>query len=419
MAGHERLPPAARRFILTVILSRFGAGLTMPYTLIYLHEVRGIALPTVGALLAVPGFVGLIAVPVSGALIDRVGPRPVLAACQLLQAAGCVLIAAGESPLAVLPGLLLLGSGLGPSFPAGAALLNGLVTGPEQMQRAFGLNFTGLNAAIGTGALLASLVVDVRRPATFVALFLGNALCVLLGAVLLPQGRPPEPHDAELDRPSYREALADPLLRRICVVSLLLALAGYASVDAGVPAFARVVGGIDPSAIGLVFVVNTVVIVSLQMLALRLLAGRRRSSALGATGLLWALSWGLLGLVSVGSDGLRLTALLVYGAMFGIGEVLMAPMMQPLVNALATDRLRGRYNALSGLMFSICFVIGPALSGVLIGNGLGRIWLLGLVVAALVAAVVSFRLRRALTDEQDGLASGLDAEGEGRLEVVP
>ena len=419
MAGPERLPAAARRFIGTVVVARFGAGLTLPYTLIFLHEVRHMALPTVGVLLAVPGFVGLVAVPVSGALVDRVGPRRVLATCQLLQAAACLVIAVATTPLTVLPGLVLLGIGLGPAFSAGAALLNGLVAGPEQVQRAFGLNFTALNGAIGTGALLASAVVDVHRPGTFVALFLGNAACAVVGAALLPQGRVPERVTDEADRPSYREALADPLLRRICVVSLLLSLAGYASLDSGVPAFARVEGGVEPAAVGLVFVVNTVTIVSLQLLFLRLLRGRRRSSALAATGLLWSLSWVLLGAVSVGSDAFRLSALLVYGGLFGVGEMLMAPTLQPMVNALASDRLRGRYNALSGLMFSICFVIAPAVSGVLIGNGLGRWWVVGLVAMGVVAATVAARLRTALTDEQDGLASGLDAEGERRLEVVP
>ena len=94
--------------------------------------------------------------------------------------------------------------------------------------------------------------------------------------------------------------------------------------------------------------------------------------------------------------------------------------MQPVVNAIASDRLRGRYNALSGLMFSVCFVVAPALSSVLIGNGLGHAWIAGMTVTSLVAAVMAVRLRAALTDEEDGLAgSGLDAEGEGRLEVVP
>jgi MFS family permease len=420
MPVDDRLPPAARRFIATVVVSRFGAGLTLPYTLIFLHEVRHLSLPTVGALMAVPGVVGLIAVPVSGALVDHVGPRRVLAGCQVLQAAACAVIAFATTPWLVLPGMVLLGLGLGPSFPAGATLLSGLVTGPDQVQRAFGLNFTALNAAIGTGSLIASLVVDLERASTFVVLFVVNAVAALVAAALLPEGAPRPHHDEHADAPSYREALADPLLRRICVVSLLLAVTGYAALDSGVPAFARVEGGVEPSVIGLVFVVNTVTIVSFQLLFLRYLRGRRRSVALGGAAALWACSWALLGLVSLGGSATGITVLLLFGALFGVGEMFMAPTLQPLVNALASDRLRGRYNALSGLMFSIGFVVAPAISSTLIGHGLGRMWLVGMVGAGVVAAFMALRLRTALTDEQDGLAaSGLDAEREGRLEIVP
>jgi MFS family permease len=415
------LPPAARRLILTVVISRLGAGLTLPYTLIFLHEVRHLSLPTVGLLMAVPGVVGLLAVPVSGALVDRIGARPVVAGCYLLQTASALIVAFATTPLLVLPGMLLLGLGLGPIFPATATLLSGLVAGPEQVQRAFAIQFTGLNAAIGTGSLLASFVVDLHDTRTFIALFLGNAITSGLGAALLPPGAAPPEHDEEAVAPSYREALRDPLLIRLMVVSLLLALTGYAALDSGLPAFARVEGGVDPSLIGLVFVVNTVVIVALQLAVLRLVGGWRRSTALGVTAFLWAGSWALLSAVTVGSEASRTVVLLLFGGAFGLGEMLMAPTLQPLTNALAPDRLRGRYNALSGLMFSIGFVVAPAISSVLIGHGLGTTWLAGMVVATVVAGLISLRLRSVLSDEQDGVkaVSGLDAEGEGRLEVVP
>jgi MFS family permease len=415
------LPPAARRFITTVVVSRFGTGLTLPFTLILLHDVRHISLPTVGLLLAVPGVVGLGAVPVGGALVDRVGARRVLVMCNLLQAGANAVLAYATTPVAVLPAMVLLGLGLGPSFPAGSALLSGHVEGTAQVQRAFALNFSALNAAIGTGSLVGSLVVDLSRPWTFTLLFLVNAGTSLFQAFGLPTDAPRKAeHDAHEQAPSYAEALRDPMLRRVCVVSFLLAITGYAALDSGLPAFARVEGHISPSSIGLVFVVNTVTIVSGQLLLLRLLTGRRRSTALAASAVLWAASWGLLGLVPVVGDGFRLAVVLVFGGLFGVGEMFMAPTLQPLVNALASDRLRGRYNAASGLMFSIGFVAAPAVSAGLIGQGLGVAWLAGMVAMALIAAAVALRLRGHLSAEQDGLEpSGLDAEGERRLEVVP
>jgi MFS family permease len=360
--------------------------------------------------MALPGFVGLVAVPVAGVLVDRVGARRVLTGCLLLQAVACGLLAFATSAAVVAPAMVLLGAGLGPSFSAGSALLSGLVEGPEQAQRAFGLNFSALNAAIGTGSLIASLVVDLERTSTFVTLFAANAACALVAATLLPEGAPVPQPDEEADAPSYREAWADPLLRQVCLVSFLLALIGYAALDTGLPAYARTEGGADASVIGLVFVVNTVTIVLVQMSVIRLLQGRRRSTALAVSAVLWGLSWALLALVSVGSDAGRVAVLLTFGALFGVGETFMAPTLQPLVNALATDRLRGRYNALSGFMFAIGFVIAPAVAAVLIGNGLGLLWLCGMVVAAAVAGVVALRLRGALGDEQDGLPASREAE---------
>lgn len=414
------LPAPARRFIASVVVGRFGHGLTLPYTLIMLHEVRHIPLATVGLLLAVPGVVGLVSVPVSGALVDRYGSRSVLRLCLVLVALSSVGLAFANTAWEAFPALVLLGMGLGPMFPASAGLLNGLVAGPEQVQRAFALQFTALNASIGSGALVASLVVDLHRPVTFTAIYLTSAVCEIAQLVFIPKpaARAHDEH-GEGDRPSYREALADPMLRRICLVSLALALSGYATLDSGLPAFSRVEGHVAPSVIGLAFVVNTVVIVSGQLLVLRLVRGHKRSQVMALAALIWGVSWASLALLpELPSAGTAVV--LTFGGLFGIGEMFTAPTVQPLVNAIASDRLRGRYNAMSGLMFSIGFVVAPAVSGVLIGNGLGLAWLTGIVVLCVIAAQLSWRLSARLTPEQEGLVpSGLDAEREGRLEVVP
>jgi len=74
----SRLPPATWVFIAGNAVSALGTGLVLPLTLIYLHQVRGIALAEVGLLLAVSGAVGLVAVPLAGVALDRFGARSVL-----------------------------------------------------------------------------------------------------------------------------------------------------------------------------------------------------------------------------------------------------------------------------------------------------------------------------------------------------
>jgi MFS family permease len=392
------LPADARRYLLSVAVSRFGTGLTLPFTLIMLHEVRGIPLPTVGLLLAVPGAVGLAAVPVGGVLIDRFGARSVLAGCMLMVACGQALLAFATTPSVALIALLLNGIGLGPSFPAGNALLGGLVSEPSQIGRAYGLQFTAINAAIGLGTLVSAAVVDVHRAATFEALFVGCACACVVQVLLLPRPAP-RTSSAQASPSSYRLILSDPVFRRVCLAAFLFAMTGYAALDSGFPAFARVEGSVPPSTIALAFTVNTVLIVALQLPALRWLRAWRRTRALALSAVLWGASWLLLGLHA------STPVVLVFAALFGLGEVCQSPAMQPLVNALASDELRGRYNALSGAMFSVAFVVSPALSGLLIGNGLGRVWIAFLVTGSVVTAAVLLSLRSRLTDLQDGLLS--------------
>lgn len=396
MATTSLLPPVVRRYLVAVAVSRVGTGLTLPFTLILLHEVRGIALPTVGVLLALPGVVGLAAVPLSGSLIDRVGPRAVLRSCLVLQATGTTGTVLAHTPTQALPALLLTGLGLGPSFPAGNALLTGLVDDPAQSSRAFGVQFTVINAAIGVGTLIGAAAIDVHRASTFVLLYVTCSVTCLVEFALLPRpARRVVEHDEQ--PASYADVLRDPVFRQVCLISLLLAMTGYAALDSGLPAFARVEGGVPPSTIALAYTVNTVLIVGLQLPVLRWIAAWRRTRALAVAAVFWAASWALLGLEHSAA------AVLIFAALFGLGEVFQSPAVQPLVNSLASERLRGRYNALSGSMFSIAFVISPALSGYLIGNGLGRLWIGGLTVGSLVTAALALRLRSRLTAEQDGL----------------
>jgi len=350
-AARAALPPTMTRLLIGLALSSLGTGLTLPFTLILLHEVRGIALQMTGLLLAVPAVVGLAAVPVSGALVDRVGPRPVLRVALLLQAIAQALLAVAGTPLTVLPAMVLLGLGLGPSFPAFSALLSGLVPEPAAQARAYGLQFTVLNACIGLGGLTAAAVVDVSRPLTFEVLYAVNALTCLLYAACLPRTSPSPPEDQPdaAGRPSYREVLADPAFRRVCLVALLCAFTGYAALEGGLPAYARAVGHVPPSVIALAFAVNTAVTVAGQTLVVRLLRGRRRSRALAGSAALWAVSWGVLLLVPGESSTGRTTVVLVFSGLFGLGEMLPRRLSarsstpwQPTVCGVATTRCPAR-----------------------------------------------------------------------------
>src|SRR5215472_9804610 len=82
-----------------------GNGLVLAFTLIYLHQARSISLPVVGLLLAAGAAAGVLAVTVSGVLLDRLGARRVLTGIILGQASAQVLLAWAHNTATALPAL--------------------------------------------------------------------------------------------------------------------------------------------------------------------------------------------------------------------------------------------------------------------------------------------------------------------------
>lgn len=78
----------ARFILLGALCSALGRGLTLPFLLVYLNEVRRIDAGTVGLLVGWSGLVALVLGPVGGTLMDRFGIRRVLLAGYAISAAG-------------------------------------------------------------------------------------------------------------------------------------------------------------------------------------------------------------------------------------------------------------------------------------------------------------------------------------------
>jgi len=396
-----RLPAATWLLMAGDAVSALGTGLVLPLTLIYLHQVRGIALPVVGLLLTSTGLVGLIAVPLTGVALDRFGARRVLTIVLAGQALAEAGLAWAHSVPTAVPSVLVLGASLGPSFPAFQTMLAGVNPDPEVQQRAFAMNFTAVNAGIGAGGAIGAAVANVAHPGSFQVLFLANALSCVIFALLvrvLPNVR------AATDAPKagYRQVVANRGLRTVLLAVLVLAFTGYAALDSGLPAYATVEAGVSVRVVALSITLNTAVIVGSQLLVLRLVRRLRRSQALSAIGLIWAASWAIFGLSALpGPSGQRIACVLAFTALFGFGETFMAPTVVPLVNSLAGDHVRGRANALVGMAYSVAFVASPAISTGMIAAGLAAAWIAALCAGCLGTVLLGRQLGRQLHRHQD------------------
>ena len=421
------LPREGRWLLSTVAVQTLGRGLTLPFTVIYLHEVRGISLDLSGLLMAFIAVVALAVTGPGGALTDRLGARRILLWATAAQLVGCVVIAFATTPLTVALGFLFLGFNFGVSWPAFNALVAAIVSGPARQQY-FGINFALVNLGIGLGGVVGGVFADVHRPATFTLIFLADAASMLvpIGLLLGPlrhvHGRAAKPEGEDSSTGSYLTILRNPAVVRVTVLTFLGVFVGYGQMEAGFPAFARQVSGVSTGVIGFAFALNTAVIVGLQFFVLRRITGRRRTRVLMVMALLWAAAWLLLGVTGFAPGTVLATAgVLAFHALFALGETLLQPTIPAITNDLAPDHLRGRYNAVNAGAFQSGTILGPVVAGFMLGHHWSTAFVTMIVLGCVLMVLLALVVERHISPVVNGVETSPAAAqaGVGEMPQVP
>jgi MFS family permease len=393
-------------------LSALGSGLTMPFFYVYFAQVRGIPTQTVGLVFAWMGLVGFLGAPLGGTLIDRFGPRVVMVVGLVVEACSVASIGyvSTVGQAFVVATVVCLGTvGL---YPAATALLTRMVAESER-ERVYGIQFMLMNAGLGVGGLVSSFIIDTTSVASFQRLYLVDAASYLayIGVVAtLPRGTGLVPaRDERSELPDeggspggWRQVLSDRTLLRVVGVSVVVLTFGYAQMEAGFAAYLTTTGGVPAQRLGWAYAANTGVIVLGQLVALRLVQGRSRTRLLALAALIWSMSWVVITSSGRVSGAASIACAVVGLGLFGIGETIWAPVAPAVVNELAVEELRGRYNALQGMVWTVASILGPSIAGLLIGNDLSGVWAASTIGGTALAALLFVRLRHYLTPVQDG-----------------
>jgi MFS family permease len=350
-----------------VLLNFFGNGLVGPFLVIYLHFVRGIPIAVAGLAIGTGGVIATASAIVAGALVDRVGARKSLVAAMTANAvayASYTQVHTGWQAFLVGGAV---GFGTGAYGPSVQTLLSSLVNA-EQRPAAFSQQRMSAMVGLGLGAIAGGLIAAGGRPEDFELLLLLDATTFLGFAVLLL--RLPNP-TAKTQQASggYREVMRDRRLLLLAVVNLVLVSAGVAPVLVLLPAFARGQAHVPAAAIGLIFAVNTTVIVLAQLRITQAVARRNPMRAMAVGSGLWVVTWLLVlgsgsvlrGWAAAGVIGL---AMLFYA----VGECIYTATITPTAASIAPGTLRGRYLAVIGFAWQAGFVVGPATGGFLIDH---------------------------------------------------
>lgn len=356
-------PAALRLLLLGDLITAFGTGLTQPYLVILLHLVKGLPLVTATGLTSL---LALASVPgnwLSGSLADRIGGYRTMTLGLSIAAAGLLAVSAGHGGVLLGASVATIGFGWSLTLPAYSALIGGLA--PEGMGgRAFTAQYALFNVGMGSGAATGAVTVRNGITGTLAVLWVVAAASCLAAIVLvqLARGRAPVRPAADGERPSggYRAVLADRALRPVLVATLLFTAAGYGVYNAGLPVLA-VLSGV-PGSIGAANVANCLTVVAGLPFALTLATKLRPGQLATVTALLWSAGWALCA-VAANTSALSGTAVLVVAAIvMGLGEITLSGVLPGLINALAPEELRGRYNALLTLATTAGLWLGPVLA---------------------------------------------------------
>jgi Na+/melibiose symporter-like transporter len=300
--------------------------------------------------------------------------------------------------------------GITAANPAQTVLVLRWVGGGEDRRRVFAWQFTGQALGMAVGAFVAGYMVDLDRAngmwpafATAAAGFVVSALLILVAGRGAPVVASDELAAEAASQASGKVAAAtalrliwaSPALRWTALVTVTLALGFYAQFESGLPAYALTVLSLEETTIGLAAAVNCVVIIALQMVVVRLTANRGAPTLLMGVAAIWTVSWVLLALASH-TPGLAAALFVTTFGVFAVGETMYAPVLNPLTASLAPQGMVGTTLGIFTALQTGFSAVGPLVAGVVLGAGLGGVFI-GLHVAVSVLALfAAWRLRRTL-----------------------
>jgi MFS family permease len=368
-----RLPRDVYVLELGALVNAFGNGVVLPFLLIYLHNVRGIPFGLAGSAAAVQSAAALASGFLGGTLSDRLGPKRVLLGSLAVMTVAFALMPLIRTSWHAFAIYTLWGVGSGSFWPSQSALLAAM-TPAARRAPAYALQRLAMNVGVALGGVVAGLIASVGHPRTFTVLFAIDCATFVGYMLVLARVRAPGLHEGRLGG-SWRAVLRDRVFTVYTLLNAAFMTAAISLVVELLPAFGKNVAGISEKEVGIVFALDAVGVVVLQLPVVKLSEGRRRMHGFALMGTLWAAT--LLAVWAAGSWTHATAAFGVLAAVmlvFAVGECLHGAIHAPLSVDLAPPQLLGRYTAAASASWQIGWIVGPAAGGFLLQHRPLLLW---------------------------------------------
>jgi predicted MFS family arabinose efflux permease len=370
-----------------------SGSMVLPFFVLYLTRDAGLSVSTASLMVLLYGAGALVTAPVAGRLSDRWGPIRIMRGSLLISGVVMLVFPFVRGVAAIVVMTLAL-SVFSESFrPANLTIMGDLVA-PERRKTAFALNRLAINLGMSIGPALGGLLASI----SFLWIFLVDGATSVLAGVILVASRFP-PHRRTPDTRPIGEAVSphlrlaagahrDPRLLYFLAAMFPVAFVFFQHISS-MPLYMVQNLGLSEASYGLLFTVNTMLIVFLEVGLNTRTAHwpHRRTLALGA--LLCGLGFGSL---AWAREVWQVGATVV---VWTFGEMLLFPGMADYLTDIAPASRRGEYMGVSQMMMGLAFMLGPWGGLQILAHFGGRALWLGMLGLGLLGAALMTRLQGA------------------------
>lgn len=368
------------------LVNRVGT-MVLPFLVLYLTRELGFTPGRAGLALAAYGAGAIVVAPLAGRLSDHIGPLPIIKASLMLTAMLLLLFPFVTSFAAVIA-LTFAWALASESFrPANLAIVTDLVS-PEQRKPAFALTRLAINLGMSIGPAAAGFIAT----RSFYWIFIIDALTTLAAGLLLivvpldvanaARSKAERELHAEARVPR-RHAIFDD--RRLIFFLIALFLTGFVFFqhEGALPLFLVEGLALSPAFYGMLFTINTVMVVFIEVPLNAATALWTHRWVLAAGAFLFALGSGILAFATTAA------MVVVSIVIWTFGEMMLFPQASAYVAEIAPPSRRGEYMGAYSLAFSLAFAVAPWAGTVGLGTlGARTLWLLVFAIGAASAAMM-------------------------------
>lgn len=390
---YKNLPISVYVIFFASIINNLG-NFVAPFLTMFLTYSIGMSVETVGLIVAVNSFVGLIASAHGGKLIDVIGRKKIFIIFRTTSAIALLFCAFTKDPI-ILTALLILSNFLGGySLPVYSTIITDITEG-TQRNTAFSLQYMALNIGFSVGPLLAGFLYNNY----LIWLFLGDALTtfisVILVALLIPETMPAKQEISRLKDNKLEKAeegtLFQALIKRPTLLLfsfiIIIYFIVFSQFNFGLSLqIGDIFGKKSATIFGSLMTVNAVMCSIIPMFLTALTGKIKASLSMAIGGILYAVGFGMIFFIH------NYVLFILSAMIWTMGEILIATNTNVYIADHAPASHRGRFNSIFPIIRKLGFMVGPIIAGVYVKyTNIRNLWLfLGGI--SIIGAILMYKL---------------------------